>query len=302
MPTICQLCNKGPCYGYPGNPALRCKEHAIHGMKNVKNKKCEQCDKQPTFGYPEKVALRCKDHILEGMVDVKIKKCEKNGCTIQCKYGFPGQSPQRCGKHALDGMQNLRHKRCQRGCGKFAQGKTNFCADHGGGAKCASCKQICVASEGMWCYNCRTGTERLKQRELMVKEFLNENSLGSYSYHDETLPCSPSRRRPDFVWVLKDRIVILEVDEDAHRFYNRECEVSRVTELMEQTGGLPLVLIRFNPLKSLLNDVRELLVELLTTTHTFASHLEVRFVGYKQEYDMVQEIETLATKRRHGAC
>lgn len=135
----------------------------------------------------------------------------------------------------------------------------------------------------------------------MVKEFLNENSLGSYSYSDETLPCSPNRRRPDFVWVLKDRIVILEVDEDAHRFYNRECEVSRVTELMEQGQGLPLVLIRFNPLKSLLNDLRELLVELLTTTHTITSHLEVRFVGYKQEYDVVQEIEKLATKRRTGS-
>lgn len=132
----------------------------------------------------------------------------------------------------------------------------------------------------------------------MVKEFLNENSLGSYSYYDETLPCSPNRRRPDFVWVLEDRIVILEVDEDAHRFYNRECEVSRVTELMEQTRGLPLVLIRFNPLKSLLNDLRELLVEVLTTTHIFASHLQVRFLGYKQEYNIVQEIEKLATKRK----
>ena len=59
-------------------------------------------------------------------------------------------------------------------------------------------------------------------------------SLGSYSYSDETLPCSPNHRRPDFTWVLEDRLVILEVDEDAHRFYNRECELLRVTELRVQ--------------------------------------------------------------------
>lgn len=53
-------------------------------------------------------------------------------------------------------------------------------------------------------------------------------------------------RRPDFVFILVDRIVIVEVDEDAHRHYNKECEIARITELMENDPR-PFVLIRFRP-------------------------------------------------------
>lgn len=141
------------------------------------------------------------------------------------------------------------------------------------------------------------GTERLKQREFMVKEYLSSILLGPFTYyHDQTLPCSPNRRRPDFVWVLHDRIVILEVDEDAHRHYNRECEIARITELMEQSRGLPMFLIRFNPLESLLEEVGNVLRDSFTRRVT--ALLDVQFIGYKQEYDVAEAIDTLGRMRR----
>lgn len=137
----------------------------------------------------------------------------------------------------------------------------------------------------------------MKQLELMVKVFLDahSDSLGLYSYYDAILPCSPNRRRPDFVWLLPDRFVVLEVDEDAHRDYNRECEVARVTEVMEQGRALPLVLIRFNPKERLFPDLYQLLKRCFTTQVT--GLLEVHFLGYKREYDVVAQIEMFASKR-----
>ncbi len=131
----------------------------------------------------------------------------------------------------------------------------------------------------------------------MVKAFLDGNPvLRLYTYHDTTMPCSPNRRRPDFVWVLHDRIIIVEVDEHAHRHYNRECEIARVTELMEQCGALPLFLIRFNPKETLFPELHKVLLNCFTCP--VPGLLDVHFLGYKQEYDVVKEIEMLAIKRR----
>ncbi len=137
----------------------------------------------------------------------------------------------------------------------------------------------------------------MKQLELMVKAFLDAHidSLGLYSYNDVMLPCSPNRRRPDFVWLLPDRLVVLEVDEDAHRHYNRECEVARVTELMEQGRALSLVLIRFNPKECLFPDLYQLLQRCFTMR--VMGLLDVHFLGYKREYDVVAQIEMVASKR-----
>ena len=136
----------------------------------------------------------------------------------------------------------------------------------------------------------------------MVDKYLNEHSedVGFYSYNDTTLPCSPNRRRPDFVWVLKDRLVVLEVDEHSHRFYNFECEIARITELMEQANTIPLVLIRFNPKENLLP---QLLDVLQTAFHTVLdSLLYVTFLGYTAEYNVVAEIEKLSKKRCFFIC
>jgi hypothetical protein len=164
--------------------------------------------------------------------------------------------------------------------------------------RCADCRIFLVAFKEGVCYTCRVGSGRVKQFEMMVKDYLDAHpeSVGLYSYEDVTLPCSPNRRRPDFVWILPDRMVVLEVDENAHRHYNRECEISRVTEVMEQSRGLPVFLIRFNPRKTLLQKMHEQLMKYFACN--VSSYLMVSFIGYCEEYDVVAEIEALGKKRR----
>ena len=215
------------------------------------------------------------------------KRCQQSGCTKSAQGATDF-----CKAHGGG-------KRChQEGCTKSAGGATDFCVAHGGGTRC-KCGLFSVPREGFLCWTCRRGTERVKQFENMVESFLQEQSdLRFYTYRDEPLPCATNKRRGDFVFVLQDRIVILEVDEHAHKFYNRDCECVRVLELHEQGQGKALFLIRFNPKKSLLLKLAGLLRECFISPVP-SNLLDVKFLGYKTEYSVVEEVTRIA-KERHG--
>ena len=55
--------------------------------------------------------------------------------------------------------------------------------------------------------------------------------------------------RPDFVWDMQHRVVILEVDEFQHKHSNyvKLCELIRVARIVEGFGGVPVHLLRYNP-------------------------------------------------------
>jgi hypothetical protein len=53
---------------------------------------------------------------------------------------------------------------------------------------------------------------------------------------------------PDIPIVLQDRVVIIEIDEHRHQFYNELCELARYDTLQFGTGHLlPTKVFRFNP-------------------------------------------------------
>ncbi len=132
----------------------------------------------------------------------------------------------------------------------------------------------------------------------MVNEYLSSfEDTAYYSYQDQALPCAPTQRRGDRVYLLQDRLVIVEVDEDAHRYYNRDCECIRVLELHEQGQGRGVFLLRFNPLKRLLPDLRRWLLEAFVAPLP-DTLLQVDFLGYKAEYDVVAEVVRIAAERQ----
>lgn len=239
------------------------------------------------------------------------KRCQKEGCTkssrspsIFCKGHGGGHRCTHVGctkSSVYPSVFCILHgggKRCQHvDCGRSARPTYDFCVFHGGGYRCSCCEICSVFKKGQECYTCRKGKGKIKSYEIMVDKYLNEHSedVGFYSYNDTVLPCSPNRRRPDFVWVLKDRLVILEVDEHSHRFYNFECEIARITELMEQANTLPLILIRFNPEENLLPQLIDVLQN--TFQKELDSLLHVVFLGYIAEYDVISEIEKISKRR-----
>lgn len=239
------------------------------------------------------------------------KRCATEGCknsaveaTNYCKGHGGGTrcATEGCVKSARGGTDYcVNHgggKRCAtEGCEKSAQGASDYCCKHGGGTQCALCAQFSVPRRGFLCWTCRQGTSRLEQFEACVENFLLQHqTLRNFTYRDESLPCAPNRRRPDFTYVLPDRVVVLEVDEQEHRYYNKTCECVRVLELHEQAQGKALFVVRFNPLQRLLPELAEALQECFAAPLP-DNLLAVRFLGYSAEYDVVAEVVKLSSER-----
>lgn len=221
---------------------------------------------------------------------------------VTASYGFVEGLPTRCSRHKESHMEFVRRPLCQfSGCQTLSRGGGEpYCVAHGGGIRCALCSQFSVPQHGFLCWTCRTGTDRAKQYEKMVEDCLSQHPvLHMWSYRDKTIPCSNHKRRPDFVWCLEDRVVVLEVDEHCHRYYNRPCEVTRVMEIHESCQGLPLVLLRFNPLRNDLPLLVEKLEEVLTAITPPHPLIHVIFVNYPDHrvYDLAREVEEMVNHK-----
>ena len=114
---------------------------------------------------------------------------------------------------------------------------------------CVNCQRTNVGTPDAQCAACSKSAVKNTFLENTVKQYLNQHAdLALYTHADKALPCAPTRRRPDFYYVLEDRVVVLEVDESEHRYNTTECETRREYELLY---AIPpekrLVIVRFNP-------------------------------------------------------
>ena len=264
------------------------KYKAMEERNNAKRKgKRGEYNKQRRENNHERV-LEIERKYRDGKGQYRVsRKCSIQGCDSYARS--PGTL---CKAHG--GGVRCKHP----GCDKGTQGPTGLCISHGGGYKCAVCDLFSVQRKEGHCWTCRKGTERWHQFEYMVSEHLKkDNLLCNWSYRDSTMPCSTNRRRGDFTWILPDRVIILEVDEDCHRYYERDCEIKRVLELHEQCRGLPLLMLRFNPIMNLLDTMVNHLHDM--RTGFLPEILQVDFLGYPDhlEYDVANEVERMLAER-----
>jgi hypothetical protein len=269
-----KVCWTRPSFGIEGGPAMYCEPHKLEGMVNVLDKRCAHagCTTQPYFGDEGGPAMYCEPHKLEGMVNVLGKRCEHAGCTTRPCFGDEGGPAMYCEPHKLEGMVNVLDKRCAHaGCTtrpSFGDegGPAMFCEPHKledmvnvVSPRCATCSDNRVAIKGWSCWRCRGTTKFFKAAEMSVKAALDADEvLKQYTSHDKPLrgrPLGMPRFRPDFLylnvegrwcWCLRFGHIILEVDEYAHRGYDREAELERVKCLASALGGVVTVL-RYNP-------------------------------------------------------
>ena len=274
--------------------------HSVHPDKyKAANARSEAKRRGTRTDYNKKRRKENHEHVLE--IERRYQKSDKGKARKYRICSFQG-----CDNYArAPGTLCKGHGggvRCQHpGCENTSQdGATQMCRTHGGGYRyeCSVCSLFAVSSPGGECWTCRKGTKRWRQFEYMVSQKLQEDDLlQHWSYQDKKIPCSSNTRRGDFTYLLPDRVVILEVDEHCHRYYERDCEVTRVLDLHEQCAGKPLIMLRFNPLQQLLDDM-------IKQLHLFMSCpvpdiLQVEFLGYPEhlQYDMVEEVERMMAER-----
>lgn len=83
-------------------------------------------------------------------------------------------------------------------------------------------------------------------KETSVFTFLKQQFPTAPWLRNVPIPGGSSRRRPDIMVKLSDKVLIVEVDEYQHAHYDTTCEVARVNDLTLD-AGCPVVIIHFNP-------------------------------------------------------
>ena len=225
-------CTTRPSFNFPGKTtALYCATHGTpKGMVDVVHKTCEhddECDTRPSYGYPGHAASFCSHHKKAGTMRHSKKRCSESECKNWSTHGIV--KPERCEAHQLPGDDNLVEKPCK------------------------NCNLVNLLSRDGLCGDCDhwfAKRPRLaKQREVV--QFLDCNMKDRPYASVDRIPMDirncGGKERPDVLWELADRIVILEVDEDQHSGRPCECEQTRMMNISQALGCERNIWIRYNP-------------------------------------------------------
>jgi uncharacterized protein YajQ (UPF0234 family) len=236
----CINCNiKQPVFNYDGEKnAIYCGDCKLHNTIDIKSKKCIGCNiKQPIFNYEnEKSTLYCNDCKLENMIDIKSKKC------ITCNIKRPNFNYENnknalyCTDCKLTNMIDVTHKKC----------KTFNCDIRPNKKFKGYCLRCFIHNFPDSKIIRDYGTREAKVTEFIKKEFKELNIT-----YNKQIQGGCSQNRPDIFIDCLTHSVIIEVDENQHKWnsksYTPECEIQRVNNLFTDLADRPIVFIRFNP-------------------------------------------------------
>lgn len=273
-------CELHASYNHQGQRPKFCMEHCEEGMISVIGKDCEypgcKC-RSRYYDFPGGKGRFCTKHKEDGMIDVSNPKCGELGCGSLASYGIPGGKLTSCTKHRKPGMLSRPRARCVV-CRKPAFYGKSFIPKHCEPHKedddenliereCVSCHLTMVLDKNNKCEYCepiRFQTNRLaKQNALM--EYLDKKGLRGNSTDIVIDNGKCGKERPDRVFDFEDKIVIVECDEHQHRERQCECEQTRMVNITQSYGGIPVYFIRWNPDNYASTDTR--LPELVAKRH-----------------------------------
>lgn len=249
---LVDTCMKQPAYGF--DKPEYCSKHKQQGMINLIVKLCEyeSCQKQPVYGYEHRKPRFCKEHMEEGMTNVKDKLCIIDGCKTRANFNWIGKSKEYCAKHKSKGMVLDPTKKCE-SCNNLAIYNRLRCEIHKhdndeniAESPCESCGLPYILNEYQLCEYCRNSNSKLaKQNGLM--NYLDSRKLYGILTDKVIDNGICGKERPDRVYDFGDKIIVLECDENQHSGRNCVCEQTRMVNICQSFGGLPVYFIRFNP-------------------------------------------------------
>jgi hypothetical protein len=218
-----------------------CAKHKEFDMLDFHNKDCieDGCGTRPCYNYPDKKGgIYCTQHKLEGMINVVDGKCNgvhENGevCLKIPTYNFDGLKPKFCYDHKLNGMKNVKHTHCLNdGCDTLISNKTY-------NGFCLRCFIFLYPEEPI--------TRNYKTKEREVIQYITSEFPELQFTCDKIIAGGISKRRPDMFVDIGTHFIIIEIDENQHSDYDKECENRRIMEISQDVKHKPIVFIRFNP-------------------------------------------------------
>jgi hypothetical protein len=258
---IFQQCTIIPTFALKGNKAEYCKIHKLDNMIDVDSNKCEYngCNTCPVYGLNIGKAQFCLKHKEFNMFNVKDKQCEYTDCSTRAYYGIPGNAMTHCFKHREKGMIRRSNGKCLV-CKIPAFYGKNFMPIHCEIHKkedeqnliempCISCNLIMILDKNNKCEYCNPEifkrNQLVKQNALM--DYLDNRNLTGKSTDRIINNGECGKERPDRIYELKDKIIILECDENQHNDRQCSCEQIRMVNIGQSYGGTPVYFIRWNP-------------------------------------------------------
>ena len=231
-------------------------------------------------------------------------KCSHDGCVRAARYFKPDV----CFYHS--GKCRTLYDHCRHGNNRYKCTEEE-CWAKPSSLRCLACKDVQVSRKkedptSHFCMTCRERMcvikLRIKKSEEQVKEWLKEDGI-DWTYSNAKLPCAISIRFVDFVFVVNGLwCLMLEVDERYHRYYNQQCEVNRINELIDSAPGYNLHMIRFNPHgKATKEDlIQAIRAGIETNFGGLHDHgVAVQYIGYPE--DRVIGLDELSCKLQREA-
>ncbi len=256
----CNVLN--PVFDIEGGKGRFCKEHKTDEMIDVKNKRCESngCKSQSSnFDIKGGKGRFCSKHKTAEMINVNSKKCEYFDCDNYAYYGKPGHKKSYCLQHRQHGMIRNSTARCSE-CNNLAIWGINWIPLHCDLHKtenddnlveqqCKSCNLMYILDKNNLCELCNPSsfiTSRLaKQTALMA--YLDNRGLNGISTDKMVDNGICGKERPDRVYDFGNKIIVLECDENQHQERACICEQTRMINIGQSFGGIPVYFIRWNP-------------------------------------------------------
>ncbi len=258
------VCGKGqPSFNLTGETiaiwCAHCPDKSPNAI-DVIHRRCVCGKSIPTFNIKGETTgiwcARCPDKPSDA-IDVYHPQCH---CGNRAYYNIVGQKPAFCLKHKTPQMVSSPTKRCEfpkcRELAIYGVHDREHCETHREEAEfnlverpCLLCGLPNVLSDRQLCSTCEPerAQQYIKRKETRIKHFLDANHI-VYESNDKMIDHGAcGKERPDFPIDCKTHKVILEVDENQHKYEMEECRTTRMKNVSQMCGGMPVFWIRYNP-------------------------------------------------------
>ena len=153
-------------------------------------------------------------------------RCKKCGGNSYCEHGQRKESCPKCGGSAL--CIHCKHIRAEKRYVESLDKKVRCCI---------GCFYHYYPNDEI--------PRRYKKKQHYFNEKLIEEFGADFFQYDKKIKCGCSGRMPDWFIDCFKYSIIIELDEDQHKY--ESCDDKRMMELFKDLGNRPLVLIRINP-------------------------------------------------------
>lgn len=186
-------------------------------------------------------------------------RCIECGGSQICEHGRQRYSCIKCSEKITckHGILKATCTECKNTMGICEHGiLKSRCKSCDGSALCKTplCETRAIKKYQGYCYGCYIQmfpdnqiVRNHKTKERAVADYIREHFQEYTISFDRRIRDGCSLRKPDIFIDFGEYVLIIEIDENSHRYYDCSCENKRLMILFQDTGSRPLVMIRFNP-------------------------------------------------------